>query len=90
MDADGVVRFLGVLKPMFTRNGFNVYPRELERVVGELPGVRRVRVRAIPEPAREHDIGLDVEGAVTEAEVRAWCERHLSAYKQPSEVTVAA
>jgi acyl-CoA synthetase (AMP-forming)/AMP-acid ligase II len=73
---------------MFTRNGFNIYPRELERAVGELPGVTRVRVRAIPDPVREHDIGLDVEGSVSEAEVRAWCERRLSAYKQPSEVTV--
>ncbi len=87
---DGTVTFVGLRKPMFTRNGFNIYPREIERAVGEMPGVVRVAVRAIPEPTREHDIGLDVTGSVTEADVRAWCETRLSAYKQPSEVTIVA
>jgi long-chain acyl-CoA synthetase len=89
-NADGTVSFLGLYKPMFTRNGFNIYPREIERVVGELPGVRSARVRAIPEPARENDIGLDVTGPVSEADVKAWCEARLSAYKQPSMVTVSS
>jgi long-chain acyl-CoA synthetase len=88
LDAEGTVTFLGHLKPMFTRNGFNIYPREIERAVGELPGVRSVRVRAIPEPMREHDIALHVAGSVTAAEVRAWCETRLSGYKQPSEIDV--
>jgi long-chain acyl-CoA synthetase len=87
-DADGYVTFRGVLKPMFTRNGFNIYPRELEAAVLELPGVRRVTVRAVPEPAREHDIALEVAGDVSEDDVRRWCAERLSAYKQPSAVTV--
>jgi acyl-CoA synthetase (AMP-forming)/AMP-acid ligase II len=89
-DADGYVAFRGLLKPMFTRNGFNIYPREIEQAVLELPGVRRVAVRAVPEPAREHDIALAVEGDVTEDAVRRWCAERLSQYKQPSEVSVAA
>jgi len=88
MHNDGTVGFLGVLKPMFTRNGFNIYPRELERVVGAMPGVRSVRVRAIPDLTREHDIALDVDGDVAPADVRAWCEARLSAYKQPTKVNV--
>jgi long-chain acyl-CoA synthetase len=88
MNEDGTVTFAGVLKPMFTRNGFNIYPRELERAVGELPGIRAVRVRAVPDPLRENDIALAVEGDVTEDEVRRWCEARLSAYKQPSEIKV--
>ena len=86
--ADGTVTFDGILKPMFTRNGFNIYPAEIERAVLELRGVRAVAVRAIPEPAREHDIALEVTGAVTADEVRAWCERRLSAYKQPGTITI--
>jgi long-chain acyl-CoA synthetase len=85
---DGTFSFLGIRKPMFTRNGFNIYPRELERAIGELPGVTRVRVHAIPEPARENDIGVEVWGAVAEADVRRWCESQLSGYKQPSVVEV--
>ncbi len=87
-DADGYVTFHGVCKPMFTRNGFNIYPREIERVVGAMAGVRRVAVRAVPDPVREHDIALDVEGDVTPDGVKAWCAARLSAYKQPSAVAV--
>ena len=86
---DGTVSFTGVLKPMFTRSGFNIYPREIERAVLELPGVSAAEVRPIPEPAKEHEIALRVTGSVTEDEVRAWCESRLSAYKQPSRIEVS-
>ena len=85
---DGSVSFLGLLKPMFTRNGFNVYPREIECAVLELAGVRRVEVQAAPDPVKENDIVLRVAGRVTEEDVRRWCERRLSAYKQPSVVEI--
>ncbi len=84
--ADGTVSFRGVIKPMFTRNGFNIYPREIERVVMLMPGVRAVRVRAIPEPIRENDIALEVEGDVTVDDVKSWCDAHLASYKRPSEI----
>ncbi|MGZ8491709.1 MAG: AMP-binding protein [Gemmatirosa sp.] len=86
---DGAIEFRGLCKPMFTRNGFNIYPREIERTVLEMPGVRAATVRPIPEPSREHDIGLDVSGDVTVDAVREWCAERLSAYKQPSEVVIA-
>jgi long-chain acyl-CoA synthetase len=90
LNPDGTVTFLGLIKPMFTRNGFNVYPREIERVVGAMPGVTRVAVRAIPDPAKENDIALDVAGTVEAADVKAWCEARLSAYKQPTEINVTS
>lgn len=85
---NGSVEFVGVVKEMFTRSGFNIYPRELERAVAELPGVIGARVSAVPSHGRENDIAMEVTGAVTEAEVLAWCEERLSAYKQPTEVKV--
>jgi long-chain acyl-CoA synthetase len=87
---DGTVSFLGVRKAMFTRNGFNIYPRELERVIGSLPGVVAVRVSGIPEPAREHDIHVELWGTVSEADVTQWCEWQLGAYKQPAVIEVHA
>ena len=86
--ADGSIEFAGLLKAMFTRNGFNIYPRELEQAVEAMPGVRRATVSAIPHPAREHDIGITVEGDVAETAVKQWCEERLSGYKQPTEITV--
>src|SRR5678816_736200 len=88
-NADGTITFLGVLKPMFTRNGFNIYPRELERVIGELAGVREVEVSAVPEPSKENDIRVRVRGSVTEAAGRDWCEERLGAYKQPTFVEIS-
>jgi long-chain acyl-CoA synthetase len=88
MNADGAVTFDGLLKPMFTRNGFNVYPEELRRVIGAMPGVTQVEVRGVPEPTKENEVAVSVTGAVDEAAVRAWCAERLSSYKQPSVVRV--
>ncbi len=88
--ANGTVTFEGLIKPMFTRNGFNVYPREIEQALCELAGVRSARVYAIPEPSREHDVGVEIVGEVSEAEVRRWCESRLSVYKQPTDITIVA
>ena len=41
-------------------------------------------------PSREHDICLRVVGDVTREQVLAWCETRLSAYKQPTELEIAA
>jgi len=90
MDADGHVAFEGLIKAMFTRNGFNIYPAELEAVVGAMPGVQRVEVTAVPEPQKEHEIELTVHGAVDEPSVRAWCDVRLATYKQPSRITIVA
>ena len=89
-NVDGTVTFLGVLKPMFTRNGFNIYPREIEQVVCRLAGVQRAEVIAVPEPTREHDILLRVSGNVEKQDVERWCAQHLSAYKQPSVIELVA
>ena len=86
--ADGTFSFRGLSKPMFTRNGFNIYPREIERVVRELPGVESARVSAIPDALRENDIRIDAEGGASAADVKAWCETRLSVYKRPSVVSV--
>jgi acyl-CoA synthetase (AMP-forming)/AMP-acid ligase II len=37
MEPDSRGAFAGVRKAMFTRNGFNIYPRGLERVLAEDP-----------------------------------------------------
>ena len=90
IDADGYVTFEGLIKPMFTRNGFNIYPAELIRVIGAMPGVTKVEVSGVPEPAKENEIELVVHGNVDEDAVKRWCEERLASYKQPSRITVVA
>lgn len=88
IDADGIVTFEGLIKPMFTRNGFNIYPAELTNVIGALPGVSAVEVRGIPDMAKENEIEVVVHGVVDESTVRAWCEGRLSSYKQPGRISI--
>lgn len=92
--ADGTFEFGGVYKPMFTRSGFNIYPAEIARVMAEHPAIRTVRAYAIPEPARENDIGVELtlraprEPAPSDADLRAWCAARLAHYKVPVEFRV--
>jgi len=86
--ADDTVTFRGLAKPMFTRNGFNIYPREIERVVGAMPGVRSAVVEAIPDALREHEIALHITGDATADAAKRWCDEHLAVYKRPAIVRV--
>lgn len=86
MDRDDVVTFAGVRKAMFTRNGFNIYPREIEQAVRELDGVRSAAVEPVPSTAHDNDIRLTIDGDATDDAIMAWCEQRLSAYKQPTEI----
>lgn len=93
-EPDGAVKFRGVAKPMFTRNGFNVYPREVERVLTEDPRIEAAAVCALPDPARENEIVVIVRAApgaeIGEADVRELCRTRLAAYKQPTRVEIEA
>lgn len=85
--ADGTIAFTGVLKPMFIRNGFNIYPREIEQAIREFPGVSAVTVRAGALDGGEPKIVAEVAGSVSVDDVLGWCTQRLAAYKQPSVVT---
>jgi long-chain acyl-CoA synthetase len=68
-------------------NGFNVYPHEVELVLDAHPAVAESAVLAVAHPYT----GLAVEayvvraagGAVTEAELLAYCAQHLARFKCP-------
>lgn len=92
VEPDGAVRFAGFLKPMFTRSGFNIYPRELERVICEDDRIARVEVSPIPDAVKENEIALTVTpvaGAdLDEDAVREICLDCLAQYKQPATITL--
>jgi acyl-CoA synthetase (AMP-forming)/AMP-acid ligase II len=49
-DADGRLRIAGRKKEMIIRGGANIYPRELEEVLYEHPGVLDAAVVGVPDP----------------------------------------
>ncbi|HEY9288451.1 MAG TPA: AMP-binding protein [Candidatus Dormibacteraeota bacterium] len=87
LDADGRLRFKGRLKDMLTVGGFNVYPAEVERVLGQHPAVAQAQVVGVSDPRLGEIpvafIRLTAEGKADAEELRAFCEERLSGYKVP-------
>ena len=86
---DGFVQIIGRAKDLVISGGLNVYPREVERMLDEIPGIDESAVVGIPHP----DLGEAVVAAVAgggagleEAEVIEICRRHLAGYKLPKRV----
>jgi long-chain acyl-CoA synthetase len=88
--SNGTVSFRGLIKPMFTRNGFNIYPREIETALLRMPGVHAVRAWGVPDELKEHNIVVRVEGSVSESDINKWARQELAAYKVPSLVEIGA
>jgi long-chain acyl-CoA synthetase len=86
-DADGYYAIVDRLKDMIIRNGFNVYPREIEEVLYTHTGVSEAAVFGVPDPQHGEEIAALVtlrEGAaVTEDELRDWVKERIAVYKYP-------
>ena len=50
MDGDGYVTIVGRAKDLVISGGFNVYPKEVELVLDDLPGVLESAVIGVPHP----------------------------------------
>ena len=87
MDEQGYVHILGRAKDLIISGGYNVYPKEVEGVLDELPAVAESAVVGVPHP----DFGEAVvaviqlkEGAkLMEQEALAHARTKLAAYKAP-------
>ena len=49
-DPGGFLRIVDRTKDMIVSGGFNIYPREIEDILGEHPGVSQVAVIGVPHP----------------------------------------
>ncbi|WP_449355396.1 AMP-binding protein [Virgibacillus natechei] len=87
MDEDGYFYIVDRKKDMIIVSGFNVYPREVEEVIYQIPQVKEVIVIGIPDEYRGETvkayIALKENKEITEEEVIAFCRKNLSAYKVP-------
>ena len=86
MDARGFVRIVDRKKDMILVSGFNVYPNELEDVVGQMPGVQECACVGVPDAKSGEAVKLVVvrkDPNLTEQAVRAYCKDNLTGYKQP-------
>ncbi len=83
--ADGYLTLRGRSGDLIISGGFNIYPREIEDVLLELPGVREAVVVGAPDPRRgEVPLAYVVADAgVTDDAMRAACASAIASFKMP-------
>ncbi|MFI5317728.1 MAG: class I adenylate-forming enzyme family protein, partial [Myxococcota bacterium] len=93
MDDEGFVTLVGRLKELYISGGENVYPAEVERVLGQHPSVSEVAVVGVPD-ARWGEAGrayvVPSREPFDSAELLAWAGARLARYKLPREVVIVA
>jgi acyl-CoA synthetase (AMP-forming)/AMP-acid ligase II len=89
---DGALFVVGRLKEMIIRSGFNVYPGEVESVLGSFPGVQRAAVVGKKTADGNEDMIAFIEpvsGTSPDlAELGLHIENNLAPYKRPSQLLV--
>jgi malonyl-CoA/methylmalonyl-CoA synthetase len=81
--ADGYVTLRGRASDLIISGGFNVYPREIEDVLVEQPGVREAAVFGVPDPRRGEVPLACIAGDADPAALEAACRRLLASFKVP-------
>jgi malonyl-CoA/methylmalonyl-CoA synthetase len=92
--ADGYLTLVGRQKDLIITGGFNVYPKEVELVLDEMPGVLESAVVGLPHPDFGEAVfavlvaqpGASLDLAAIEAALR----ERLARYKQPKALEVVA
>ncbi|HUW17398.1 MAG TPA: AMP-binding protein, partial [Actinomycetes bacterium] len=82
-DRDGYLRLVGRFSELIITGGFNVYPREVEDVLRQVPGVTDVAVVGVPDDEWGEVVTAFVVGTAAETELRAAASDGLSPYKRP-------
>jgi long-chain acyl-CoA synthetase len=90
LDDDGDLQLVDRRRELILVSGFNVYPREVEDVIGAHPEVMEVAVIGIPHPYTGESVKALVvlcEGAqLTADEVITYCAKALARFKCPTAV----
>ncbi|HUA37603.1 MAG TPA: long-chain fatty acid--CoA ligase [Candidatus Sulfopaludibacter sp.] len=89
-DADGYYFITDRKKDMLLVNGINVYPREIEEIMYQFPGVKEVAVVGMPDPRRgEQPVAFVVpveEQTVDDRALLQFLRGKLADYKVPKKV----
>ena len=89
-DADGYIHLVDRKSNMIITGGENVYPSEVEGVIGAHPQVKDVAVVGVPHDkwgeAVHAVVVLHQQAQATEAELLDWCRGRIAGYKRPQSV----
>lgn len=87
LDEAGRVHFRGRLKEMIKTGGINVAPSEIEHVLLQHPDICEAYVVGLPDTRVDELIAAAIvlhrDATMSEAQLRAYCQQRLAAYKVP-------
>lgn len=90
MDEDGYLFIVDRKKDMIIAGGYNIYPRDIDEVLYQHPGIQEACAVGVPDSYRGETIKAFIvtrQGeALTEEEVIAFCKKNLAVYKVPKMV----
>jgi fatty-acyl-CoA synthase len=86
-DPEGYIHLVDRKSNMIISGGENVYPSEVEAVLGAHPSVQDVAVVGLPDEKwgeRVHAVVILRDGALaSDADLSAWCRDRVAGYKRP-------
>ncbi|MDI9894176.1 AMP-binding protein [Rhodococcus sp. IEGM 1381] len=92
LDEDGYLTLVDRAKDMIIRGGENIYPKEIENVVYQLPGVYEAAVVGQPHEVRGEEpvlfVSLTADATITETDIDEHIKSALSKYKWPVDVII--
>jgi long-chain acyl-CoA synthetase len=89
LDADGDLHLVDRSSDVVIVNGFNVYPREVEQVLLELPGIAEAAVVGVPDDRTGEQVKavlVRTGDSPSTDEVRAHCQERLARFKVPAAI----
>ena len=88
IDEDGYVTIVGRSKDLVISGGYNIYPKEIELVIDELPGVTESAVIGVPHADFGEGVVAVVVGrkGLTQDDITAPLKDKLARFKQPKAV----
>jgi acyl-CoA synthetase (AMP-forming)/AMP-acid ligase II len=90
LDPQGRLYLVDRKGDMIISGGYNIYPREVEDVIAEVPGVAEVAVLGVDDPDWGQRVTalytVHATATVTDEQVLEHCRRRLSSYKKPKDV----
>ncbi|MDH3351959.1 MAG: malonyl-CoA synthase [Gammaproteobacteria bacterium] len=90
IDGDGYVSIVGRAKDLVITGGLNVYPKEVELFIDDIPGVKESAVIGVPHADFGEGVVAvvvqDGSAAVSDADIIGACRENLANFKVPKKV----